>query len=77
MLDRYGDVVTSIDGAVSGEQASAKDVERQTRHRGPVMLRPSVWIIDDRRLIEFATADVASTGFTGRTDITYLVGRSR
>jgi hypothetical protein len=77
VLDRYGDMVTAVDGTVSSEAALGDDVERLTRHRGPVLLRPSVWIIDDRRVIEFATPDVAANGYVGRADITYLVGRSR
>jgi N-methylhydantoinase A len=77
LLDRYGDVVIAVDGTVSDHQSLAADVERLTRHRGPVLLKPSVWVIDDRRIIEFATADVPAAAYAGRTDVTHLVGRSR
>jgi N-methylhydantoinase A len=77
VLDRYGDLVTAVEGTVSNERTLDSDVERLTRHRGPVLLRPSVWIIDDRRLIEFAAVDAAPADYAGRSDITYLVGRSR
>ena len=77
VLDRYGDIVTAVDGAVSTEAELAHDVARLTRHRGPVLLKPSIWIIDDRRIIEFSTADAPPAGYAGRPGITYLVGRSR
>jgi N-methylhydantoinase A/oxoprolinase/acetone carboxylase beta subunit len=77
VLDRYGDPVAAVDGVVSSESELARDIERLTRHRGPVLLRPSVWIIDGRRLIELSSPGTAIDDFAGRTGITYLVGRSR
>jgi hypothetical protein len=77
VLDRYGDEVAAVDGVMSREATLESDIERLTRHRGPVLLRPSVWIIDERRLIELATPGAAADDFTGRAAVTYLVGRSR
>ena len=41
------------------------------------LLKPSVWVIDDRRIIEFATAIVPASAYAGSTDGTRFVGRSR
>jgi len=77
VLDRFGDTVSSIDGAISSEADLADAIEAATRHRGPVTLRPSVWIIDDRRIIELSATDSDNNPYRGRADVTYLVGRSR
>jgi N-methylhydantoinase A len=79
VLDRFGDTVASIAGDVTVEADLQGAVERHTRHRGPVTIRPTIWIIDDRRLIELAAADVDTNPYAGRGDgaLTYLVGRSR
>ena len=53
------------------------EFESHIKYRGPVTLRPTVWIVDDRRLVELGTFDPAADPFAGRTDVTYLVGRSR
>ena len=44
---------------------------------GPVTLRPTVWILDDRRLVELNSFDPAADPYAGRTDVGYLVGRER
>ena len=86
VLDRFGDTVASIDGEITEASELGAAVERHTRHRGPITLRPTIWIIDDRRLIELAadgernpyaqsTADHASRSADSAP--TYLVGRSR
>lgn len=63
VLDRYGDVAAELDGEIvlaadAGTLASV--VQRRTRARGPVTLRPSAWVIDGVRLMELTTGDVAS-----------------
>lgn len=83
VLDRYGDSVIALDGEVTTSDALAATIERHTRYRGPVTLRPTVWIVDDRRLIELAATGPAAGPtagthpFQGRDDVTFLVGRQR
>ena len=77
VLDRYGDEAITLRGeevTVDGLDAA---IERHTRFRGPITLRPTVWIIDDRRLLELAVDSSEANPFSGRTDVTYLVGRQR
>ena len=76
VLDRYGEVVTEITGEVAPADHLAATVARLTRYRGPVLLKPSVWILDGRRLIELAAFDPANDPYRNRTGLTYLVGRS-
>ena len=78
VLDRYGDEVVQVDGEIvrSGPAGLAASIGTHTRYRGPVTLRPSVWIIDGRRLVELAATDSATTPYAERTDVTVLVGRS-
>ncbi len=77
VLDRYGDEAITL----TGEQVDATDlaaaIDRHTRHRGPITLRPTVWIIDDRRLLELAVDSSGAKPFEGREGMTYLVGRQR
>ncbi|MCU1500938.1 MAG: hydantoinase [Ilumatobacteraceae bacterium] len=77
VLDRYGDQVIDVEGERAGDTTLADVFEKSIRYRGPVTLRPTVWIIDGRRLIELASIDPASNPFQGRHDVTYLVGRQR
>ena len=51
-------------------------VDRLTRYRGPITLRPTVWMIDGQRLIELAGTDAQSNSFGDRSDVTVIVGRS-
>lgn len=76
VLDRYGDDVVSVAGERSSEENLGDTIERLTRYRGPVTLRPTVWIIDDRHVIELATLNAAANPYAG-ADVTYLVGSSR
>jgi N-methylhydantoinase A len=76
VLDRYGDVVTALSGEVATENDLTAVIERLTRYRGPILLKPSVWIIDDRRLLELSAVSPESNPYRGRPDVTYLVGRS-
>jgi N-methylhydantoinase A len=77
VLDRFGDVVSAITGEITTEENLTKTVEAHTKYRGPVTLRPTIWIIDRRRLIELAAAEAKANPYAGRNDVTYIVGRSR
>ncbi len=77
ILDRYGDELQRISGRVASESALSGTVDELTRYRGPVTLRPSVWIIDNRRMIELASFDATKNPYVGRTDIAYVVGRTK
>jgi hypothetical protein len=77
VLDRYGDEVIDIEGERADGASLATVFEQAIRYRGPVTLRPTVWIIDGRRLIELASIDPAANPFAGRDDVAYLVGRER
>ncbi len=77
VLDRYGDEAIVIAGARSTAGDLAASIEAHTRYRGPITLRPTVWIIDGRRLIELAASADGSNPFAGREDVVYLVGRQR
>ena len=78
VLDRFGDDVVRVHGELVAEGAAGLQaaVVRLTRYRGPVTLRPSVWIIDGQRLVELAGTDSATSPYSDRTDVAILVGRS-
>lgn len=77
VLDDFGDVIVAIDGEVTQPGDLEAAVSRHTRHRGPITLRPTIWIVDGRRLIELAATDSANDPYADRQGLTYLVGRSR
>ena len=77
IMDRYGDDVATIDGRRSEESALETNIAELTRHRGPITLRPTVWIIKDRRIVELGAYTAAANPFLGVPDVTYLVGKSR
>jgi N-methylhydantoinase A len=77
VLDRYGDEVIDVEGVRADGAGLAEVFEDAIRYRGPVTIRPTVWIIDGRRLIELASIDPAANPFADREDVTYLVGRER
>lgn len=77
VLDRYGDEAITLRGEEVPVDGLDAALERHTRFRGPITLRPTVWIIDDRRLLELAVDSSDANPFHGRTDVTYLVGRQR
>ena len=61
VLDRFADPTAAITGeVVERTDALADAVARRTRYRGPVTLRPSVWVIDDARLLEFSSGDLVA-----------------
>lgn len=75
LVDRFGDEVASLGGEVVAVDGLPEAIERLTRHRGPVTLTPTVWIVDDRRLVELSSFDPENNPYVGRNDVTYLVGR--
>ncbi len=75
--DRYGEDVIAIDGERAAAGSLVETIDRLTRYRGPVTLRPTVWIIDGSRLIELSAAGANMAAYSGRDDVTYLVGRQR
>jgi N-methylhydantoinase A/oxoprolinase/acetone carboxylase beta subunit len=77
VLDRYGDEAIRMRAEVVGEDELATAVERLTRYRGPITLRPTMWIIDDRRLLEIGVEPGSANRYAGRPDVTYIVGRQR
>ena len=78
VLDRFGDPTASITGELSRFDDLAEAVLRNTRYRGPVTLRPSVWVIDRSQLIELSSGDVVASAAGLRDDDsaqTVIVGR--
>ncbi len=74
VLDRFGDVLVDVIGDVdrSGDAGTiGASVERLTRHRGPVTLLPSVWVIHRSRFTELSSGDRAAAAaqlVAGSTD---------
>lgn len=75
VLDRYGDEVQVVHGRRVPEDGLGTAIETLTRYRGPMTLRPSVWIIDGMRIAELSSFDPAANPFAGR-QVEYLVGRT-
>jgi hypothetical protein len=77
VVDRYGDEAIHVHGELVAEHDLSSAIERRTRYRGPITLRPSTWIIDDRRLLELGVEPGSDNPYAGRPNVTYLVGRQR
>lgn len=77
VFDRYGDELQCITGQIAVVTELAETVTAQTRYRGPVTLRPSVWIVDRWRLLELASFDVNKNPYVNRNDVVYIVGRTK
>ena len=78
VLDRFGDPTATMDAEVVAPAGLAEAVIRHTRHRGPVTLRPSVWVIDGSRLLELSSGDVVASALDMVDDSrpqTFVVGR--
>jgi N-methylhydantoinase A/oxoprolinase/acetone carboxylase beta subunit len=58
VADRFGDPAVTIKGERSTADALGATVERLTRYRGPVTLRPTIWFISSGRLVELASGDM-------------------
>ena len=78
VLDRFGDPVAEVAGEVVTDLADVEAAaDRQTRHRGPITLHPTIWVIDGAHLIELTSADAAVTarGYAA-TAAAMVVGRT-
>lgn len=58
IFDRFGDPVATVKGERCGITELAATVERLTRIRGPVTLRPTIWAISGGRIAELASSDM-------------------
>jgi len=58
IVDRFGDPVATVKGEQSTAAALAETVERLTRYRGPVTLRPTIWLISGGRIAELSSSDM-------------------
>jgi len=77
VLDRYGDEVVTLRGEESSAAELDATVARHVRYRGPITLRPTVWIVDGNRFLELVPTSAGANPYAGRADVTYLVGRPR
>ena len=81
VFDRFGDPTEEVTGRVVDHRAElAKAVVDGTRHRGPVTLRPSIWVIRAGAIIELTSGDVvAAAGDLVGDDpeSLFIVGRAR
>ena len=58
IIDRFGDPVATVKGVRCTVDELGATVERLTRVRGPVTLRPTIWLISGGRLAELASGDM-------------------
>jgi len=58
IFDRFGDPVATVKGVRSAIDDLPATVERLTRVRGPVTLRPTIWAISGGRIAELASSDM-------------------
>ncbi|MFM7534617.1 MAG: hydantoinase/oxoprolinase family protein, partial [Acidimicrobiales bacterium] len=80
VFDRLGEEVARLRGRPVAWGDLAGAVASATRYRGPVTLRPSVWVIDGIRLTELSSGDTVAAASALRDDDAdqlVLVGRSR
>ena len=80
VLDRYGDPAAEIEGSVvDGHGGLREAIKRHTRYRGPITLKPSVWVIDGSRLVELSSGDIAAAATelaAAAGNDEFLVGRT-
>ena len=80
VLDRFGDPAAEIIGVVADHPDDvAALVDKLTKYRGPVTLKPSVWVIDGSHLMELSSGDVVASAeavVDESRDQTFIVGRS-
>lgn len=58
IVDRFGDPVATVKGERTSAERLTATVERLTRYRGPVTLRPTIWLISGGRIAELASGDM-------------------
>ena len=80
VLDRFGDPApTSPVRRRTGPTRCAALVDKLTKYRGPVTLKPSVWVIDGTHLMELSSGDVVASAeavVDESREQTFIVGRS-
>ena len=80
VLDRFGDPAADITGVVADAADDVPGlVDKLTKYRGPVTLKPSVWVIDGAHLMELSSGDVVASAkavVDPSRDQTFVVGRS-
>lgn len=79
VLDRFGESIADIVGDVVDEPELEAAIERMTRYRGPITLRPSVWVLHGASFVELPSADRATATDLFSTDdnARLIVGRNR
>ncbi len=61
VLDRFADPAAVVSGEVVPEpELLAGAVTRHTRHRGPVTLAPTIWVIEGSHLMELTSTDAST-----------------
>ena len=79
IVDRFGDPVATVKGERCGVDQLSATVERLTRFRGSVTLRPTIWFISAGRIAELGSDDMieAATALHDPNDTSELliVGR--
>ena len=58
IVDRFGDPVSTVKGERADVGQLGATVERLTRYRGPVTLRPTIWLISGGRIAELGSGDM-------------------
>jgi N-methylhydantoinase A len=58
IIDRFGDPVATVKGVQCTVDQLEETVERLTRVRGPITLRPTIWLISSGRIAELASGDM-------------------
>ena len=79
VLDRFGESIADINGDVVDVEELDRSIDRMTRYRGPITLRPSVWVLHGVSFVELPSADQAiATDLVGPAETARLiVGRNR
>jgi N-methylhydantoinase A/oxoprolinase/acetone carboxylase beta subunit len=83
ILDRYGEQAAQVRGEVAEAPQLDAAYRRHVRYRGPVTLRPIVYVVAGSRLTELSNPDAVEAALALGADepdntvfVTYVVGRS-
>ena len=79
VLDRFGDPAADITAVDVHAATPTGLVDKLTKYRGPVTLKPSVWVIDGAHLMELSSGDVVASAEAVVDESraqTFIVGRS-
>ncbi|TML18153.1 MAG: methylhydantoinase [Actinobacteria bacterium] len=79
VLDRFGESIADIHGEVVDDRQLEPTIDRMTRYRGPITLRPSVWVLHGASFVELPSADQATATDLVAADenARLVVGRNR